>query len=203
MPREKSADVAHEQVTDHRIQRRPGGSLPAQGGDLMLVGGGPVSDRDLGLAYFQMALHGDRQSGQRAMALLQQAERSDGPQADKDLHRALGFLDQMSGNSAAAVREYQAALRADPQDSVATGDLAILEMRAGDIQEAVTRLQQVSESDPGETAAGMDLAVIECARGNPQVAIQALQRLLEFSPDDGKARQMLTTIKNKPQTCGH
>jgi Flp pilus assembly protein TadD len=202
MPREKSADVAHEQVTDHRIQRRPGGLLAAQGGELMVVGGGPVSDRDLGLAYFQIALHGDRQSGQRAMMLLQQYERKSGEQVDPDLHRALGFLEQMSGDGGAAMREYQAALRADPQDSVAAGDLAILETHVGDTRGAVSRLQQVSVSDPGEIAAGMDLAVIECARGNPQLAVKALQRLLEFSPDDEKARSMLTAVENKA-TCGH
>jgi Flp pilus assembly protein TadD len=196
MPREKSVDVAHEQVTDHRIQRRPGLSLPSQSGELTVVGGGPVSDRDLGLAYFQRAIHGDRQSGQRAMTLLQQYERRGGDEGDPDLHRALGFLEQMSGDRAAATREYQAALRADPQDSVAAGDLAILETQSGRARDAVTRLQQVSQIDPGETTAAMDLAMIECATGNPQLAVKALQRLLEFSPDDGKARHLL-------ETCGH
>ncbi len=203
MPREKTADVAHEQVTDHRIQRRPGLALTPLSGDLTAVGGGPVSGRDLGLAYFQFALHGDRQSGQRAMTLLQQYERRGAKEPDPDLHRALGFLYQLSGDGAAAMREYQGALRADPQDSVAAGDLAILEMHTGDTQSAVGRLRQVSEKDPGETAASMDLAVIECGMGNPQLAIKALQHLLEFSPDDGKARQMLEVITGKPESCGH
>jgi Tetratricopeptide repeat/Doubled CXXCH motif (Paired_CXXCH_1)/Cytochrome c554 and c-prime len=203
MPREKSVDVAHEQVTDHRIQRRPGLSLPSQGGNLTVVGGGRVSDRDLGLAYFQLAVRGDRQSGQRAMTLLQQYEQRDGQEGDPDLHRALGFLDQMSGDRAAATREYQAALRAEPQDSVAAGDLAILETQTGHTQDAVTRLQQVSKNDPGETTAVMDLAMIECSIGNPQLAVKALQRLLDFSPDDKKARQMLTAIQDNSETCKH
>jgi predicted CXXCH cytochrome family protein len=203
MPREKTADVAHEQVTDHRIQRRPGLSPAPYGADLTVVGGGQVSDRDLGLAYFQFALHGDRQSGQRAMALLQQDERRGGEEADPDLHRALGFLEQVAGDRSAAMLEYQAALRADPRDSVAAGDLAILETRSGDTQDAVDRLQQVSASDPGETAAGIDLATIECALGSPQIAIKVLQRLLEFSPDDQKARSMLGAIESKPGSCGH
>jgi len=203
MPREKAADVAHEQVTDHRIQRGPGLSLAPQTGELTAVGGGPVSDRDLGLAYFQLAARGDRQSGQRGMALLQQYEGHAGEQADPDLHRALGFLDQMSGNRVAAMREYQAALRANPKDSVAAGDLAILQAGNGDTQGAVTRLQQVSESDPGETAASRDLATIECGIGNPQLAVKALQHLLDFSPDDRKARQLLTAIQNRTETCGH
>jgi hypothetical protein len=197
MPREKTADVAHEQLTDHRIQRGPGLSQAEKTNELTAVGGSAVSDRDLGLAYFQLALQGDRQSGQKAMALLQQYERHSGDSVDPDLHRALGFLDQMSGDRSSAMREYEAALHADPQDSVANGDLAILELHAGDTQSAITRLQKASENDPGETTAAMDLALVACATGNIPLATKSLQRLLEFSPDDRKARQLLST------KCGH
>ena len=203
MPREKSGDVAHEQVTDHRIQRRPSKQVPEGATDLTLVGGGTASDRDLGLAYFQFAKHGDPQSGRKAMALLQQAERNSDTHADPDLHRALGFLAHLSGDALTATLEYQAALRTDPQDSIAAGDLAILDARAGDPKSAVVLLGQVSQNDPGETAASMDLAMIECAIGNPQGATMALHHLLEFSPDDQKARRMLAAIESKANTCGH
>ena len=205
MPREKTGDVAHEQVTDHRIQRRPVSS-PSQTPrtvDLTLVGGGQASDRDLGLAYFQLAKHGDQQSGHRAMLLLQQAERRGSEQADPDLHTALGVMAHLAGDRQMAIHEYQAALRANPADSVPAGDLAILEARAGDTKDAVTRLEGVSENDPGETTASMDLAMVECAIGNPQTATLALQHLLEFSPDDGKARQLLAAIESKRETCKH
>lgn len=204
MPREKTGDVAHEQLTDHRIQRRPESStqIPQLTADLTIVGGGNASDRDLGLAYFQLAKHGDQASGQRAISLLQQAEHREGEQPDADLHTALGFMAHLAGDHAMAMREYQAALRANPADSAAAGDLAILEARAGDTRSAVTRLESVSENDPGETTASMDLAVIDCAIGHAKAASQALQRLLEFSPDDGKARQLLATIESKPETCG-
>jgi Flp pilus assembly protein TadD len=205
MPREKSADVAHEQLTDHRIQIRAMLSLD-QGahrtGDLTAVGGGPVSDRELGLAYFQFAEHGDVQAGHRAMQLLEQAERRSDEQADPDLHTALGFMEQLSGDRQAAMREYQAALRANPSDSVAAGDLAILQARAGDAKDAVAGLQWVSDHDPADTSASMDLAMIECAIGNPRAAITALQHLLEFSPDDAKARQALAAIESERQHCG-
>jgi predicted CXXCH cytochrome family protein len=206
MPREKTGDVAHEQVTDHRIQRRSPLSLKpifVPPGDLTVIGGGATNDRELGLAYFQLAIQGDEQSGHRAMSLLQQAERRGSEQADPDIHRALGFLEQLSGDRAMAMREYQAALRADPVDSVAAGDLAILQARDGDIKDAVTGLQSVSKNDPAATAASMDLAVIECAIGDPQAATMALRHLLEFSPDDGKARQELAAIESKRQPCGH
>jgi Flp pilus assembly protein TadD len=205
MPREKTGDVAHEQVTDHRIQRRPMPSLEngaANTGDLTVVGGGPASDRELGLAYFQFAERGDVQAGHRAMQLLELAERRGGEQTDPDLHTALGFMEQLSGDRQAAMREYQAALRANPANSVAAGDLAILQARAGDLKNAVTGLQWVSEHDPADTSASMDLAMIECAIGDPPAAITALHHLLEFSPDDGKARQALAAIESKTERCG-
>jgi predicted CXXCH cytochrome family protein len=206
MPREKTGDVAHEQVTDHRIQRRPRSpsrNVAAATGDLTLVGGGRATDRELGLAYFQLAKHGDQQSGQRAMTLLQQAERRDGEQPDPDVHSAIGFLAHLAGDRELAMREYQAALRENPADSIAAGDLAVLQARAGDTKDAITWLEGVSRNDPGETVASMDLAMIECAMGDPQAASMALQHLLEFSPDDGKARQMLAAIKSKPESCKH
>ena len=205
MPREKSGDVAHEQVTDHRIQRRPTILLDqaaAHTGDLTVVGGGSASDRALGLAYFQFAQGGDEQAGRRAMQLLQQAERRGGEEGDPDLHTALGFMDQVAGDRQAAVREYQAALRANPADSVAVGDLAILQARAGDPKAAIAGLRWVSEHDPGDTSASLDLALIECAIGDPRTAKAVLEHLLEFSPDDGKARQALASIESKPEHCG-
>jgi predicted CXXCH cytochrome family protein len=205
MPREKTGDVAHEQVTDHRIQRRPMLALDQAGahaGDLTVVGGGAASDRALGLAYFQFAQHGDVQAGHKAMQLLRRAEHNGEAQADPDLHTALGFMEQLSGDRQAAMREYQAALRANPADSVAAGDLAILQARGGDVSSAVTGLHWVSENDPGDTSASMDLAMIECALGDAQAATVALQHLLEFSPDDGKARQVLAAIESKRERCG-
>jgi Flp pilus assembly protein TadD len=166
------------------------------------VGGGPVSDRELGLAYFQLALHGDEHAAHRAMQLLEQVEHRGGDERDADLHTALGFMNQLSGESQTAMLEYQAALRAAPSDSVAAGDLAILEARAGDTKNAVAGLRWVSEQDPGDTSASLDLATIECAIGDPQAAIAALQHLLEFSPDDGRARTALAAIESKLERCG-
>jgi Flp pilus assembly protein TadD len=204
MPREKTEDVAHEQVTDHRIQRRPKLSLDQVAphtDDLTVVGGGPATDRELGLAYFQLAERGDVQAGHRSMQLLQLAERRGGEQPDPELHTALGLMEQLSGDRQAAMREYQAALHANPADSVAAGDLAILQARAGDVKDAVAGLQWVAEHDPADTSASIDLAMIECAMGDSQTAKAALQHLLQFSPDDAKARQALAAIESE-QRCG-
>jgi Flp pilus assembly protein TadD len=202
MPREKSSDVAHEQVTDHRIQRLPANGPRASGGELTVVGGATASDRDLGLAYFQLAERGSQDAGQRAKSLLEQAQHHGQGEADPDLHTALGVLDQISGDVAGATHEYQAALTANPADSVAAGDLAILQARSGDVQGAIRGLTWVTTHDPGDTGAARDLAMIECAVGDSQGAIKALQRLLEFSPDDQKARAQLAALQTNPNHCG-
>ena len=210
MPREPTEDIAHEQVTDHRIQIPTPGALRSEGAPalqppsskLVPIDGAPSTPRDLGLAYAQMAEHGNRRAGERAMQLLQQAEHEGGAAAhDPDLHTELGFLDQMSGDLNAAAEEYEIALRALPADGTAAGDLAVLDAHAGKVTTAVDLWRTAFQENPGVTAAGIDLAVGECALGNPQAAIAALHRVLSFSPDDGKARQLLNAIAGGIQYC--
>jgi hypothetical protein len=71
MARPPSNDIAHEQVTDHWIKKTVSQErLPlATSGDLEVVGGTRAGDRDLGLAYAQMAARGDRQSGHSAPSI--------------------------------------------------------------------------------------------------------------------------------------
>jgi tetratricopeptide (TPR) repeat protein len=135
------------------------------------------------------------------MLLLEHAEHSN-TRTDADLHTSLGFLEQISGNTQAALHEYQEALKADPMDSVAEGDLALLEARSGHVQNAIPLWQSVSQNDPAESAASLNLAVVQCALGHTEAATQALTRLLKFSPDDQKARKMLISISSGTQQCG-
>ena len=117
MARPPSNDIAHEQVTDHWIKKRINNArLPlASSGDLEPIGGMVADDRDLGLAYAQMAARGNQAAGERAVTLLERAEHSEsGARRDHELHAQLGFLKQMNGQAAAAVEEYQRALRPTP-----------------------------------------------------------------------------------------
>jgi predicted CXXCH cytochrome family protein len=205
MPRQKTEDVAHEQVTDHRIQRQPVPGIENTGQtsrELTGVDEVPISDRDLGLAYAQLAEHGNQEAGRRAMLLLERAEGGSNQSSDADLHTSLGFLKQVSGDSKGAAHEYQAALLADPSNSVAAGNLGILDARSGDVKEAILLWQAVTKNDPAENAASFDLALAECAIGEPKAAAQVLRRFLEFSPDDQRARQMMMTIANGSHPCG-
>jgi len=204
MARPPSNDIAHEQVTDHWIKKRISNArLPlATTGDLQAVGGIVADDRDLGLAYAQMASRGNQAAGERAMALLERAEHSEsGARRDHELHAQLGFLDQMSERSAAAVEEYQMALEADPNSSLAAGDLALLKAGQHQYADASRLWKAVFDHDPAQLRAGMNLAVVECGLGERAAALATLDRLLEFAPDNQKAKALALRIRAGGQEC--
>jgi predicted CXXCH cytochrome family protein len=204
----KSEDIAHEQITDHFIQKRPATNLPAAdifGQDLVPIGGQLSSDRDLGLAYAQAVIKGDQQAVEKAKDLLQRAEKEEqtegGSAEDADLHANLGFVDLLSNETPAASREYETALAADPDNSSAAADLAVIKARAHQMPQAIELWRIVAQNDPGHTAAGYDLALGECMSGNAHAAMDALNRVIAFSPDDAKARKLLLELQSRPGLC--
>jgi len=204
MARAASSDIAHEQVTDHFIRKLPPEMLSRNVGSGVLqgVGGSPASDRGLGLAYAQMAAHGDRDAMNRALALLSRAEKEAGGAAnDAELHSRLGFVEQVSGKTQAAADEYEQALKANPYDSLALGDLALIRAAQRQYGEAERLLKAAFDHDPVQIGAGMNLAMIECETGNRPGALEALTRVLQFAPDDGKARGLMTAIQSGKQSC--
>jgi Tfp pilus assembly protein PilF len=210
MPRSASEDIAHEQVTDHRIQIAnkithippPAAEHASRSGALVRIGDEKATDRELGLAYAQMAQHGDRASGEMALTLLRKAEAVEPATAkDAELHTELGFLEQRSGDIHAADREYRAALAADPDDSTARGDLAILFADTGDYATAVRLWQRVFDADPAQAAAGYNLALGQCRLGQKDDAETTLKRLLRFAPDDQRARALAAAFAGGTRHC--
>jgi tetratricopeptide (TPR) repeat protein len=205
MPRSKSDDIAHEQVTDHRIQvpGRAATAAAVHSTILMPIGKEEASERELGLAYAQMAQRGDRASGETALALLRKAEAlAASTVKDAELHTELGFLDQQAGDIHAADREYRAALAADPDDGTARGDMAVLFAETGDYATAVRLWQRVFEADPAQTAAGYNLALGQCRLGRKDDAEATLKRLLSFAPDNQRARSLAQALESGRQSCG-
>jgi predicted CXXCH cytochrome family protein len=205
MARPPSNDIAHEQVTDHWIRKSVSQErLPlATTGELVVVGGFPSGDRDLGLAYAQVAARGDRQAGQRAEELLLRAEKeAGGAPLDHELHAQLGFLEQLSGRKGPAGEEYKLALQADSGDSLAAGNLALIEAEQHHAGEAARLWDSVFRRDPVQLGAGLNLAVVECGVGERNAAIETLARLLIFAPDNGRGRTMLEAIRSGRQSCG-
>ena len=202
MPREETEDIAHEQVTDHRIQiaSKPFASVSPEA--LVPIGDVHPDARDEGLAWAQLALRGDRAAGERAMRLLRDAETSDPAQeSDADLHMELGFLEQMKGNRNQAKAEYQKALHADPLNETAAGDLAVLDAQSGDYAAALLLWQSVFQHNPGASAAGIDLAVAQCRTQREDAAARTLRRVLLFSPDNQAARKFSLALESGGQKC--
>jgi hypothetical protein len=216
MPRSASEDIAHEQVTDHRIQipgsptlqTVAGSTHGEKGGELTPIGNETPGARELGLAYAQFGERGDRASGELALSLLRNAEALDAATAqgaaaaqDAELHTQLGFLEQTSGNIAAADREYRAALKADAGNGAARGNLAVLFAKTGDYATAVKLWQRVFVDDPAQTAAGYNLALGQCRLGMKGEAQATLIRLLQFAPDNQQARTLAASIAGGSQAC--
>ena len=203
MARSTTTDIAHEQVTDHRIQRYlPAQSASTPSDTLVALNEARVSDRDMGLAYAQLATHGDEHAARQAYKLLRAAEEaSAGAPSDHELHMQLGFLEQLMGQTEAAQREYESALKANPLDSVAEGNLALIDARNHNYAAAVRLWQSAFDHDPAQVAAGMNLAEVECGLGQRDAVLAALARVLLFSPDDQHARSMQAGIRSGAMAC--
>ena len=186
MPSRNTADISHEQVTDHDIERlpapdTPGGRPWVNGEALVPVGRVTVGDRETGLAYAQRAQKGDRKAAVQALHLLQHAETAGAD--DLQVHVNLGFLEQVAGNVAEARREYALALREDPFNAPALVNRAVLDASAGDLAEAVRLLDRLVQADPSQTLAGLDLLKLECRAGEVDRAKALVERLQAINPD--------------------
>ena len=203
MARSSTTDIAHEQVTDHNIQRHPPVQTAAPRSDtLVALNEAHVSDRDLGLAYAQLATHGNEQAAQHAYSLLSAAEKQDAHSAtDQELHTQLGFLNQLMGQKQDAQQEYEAALKASPMDAVAEGNLALIDAQNHDYTAAIHLWQSAFSHDPTQLAAGVNLAEVACGLGRKEDALAALARVLLFSPDHQRARAMQKSIESGAMPC--
>jgi hypothetical protein len=202
MPARPTTDISHEQAVDHDIERYPSPPVATDlkaGETLLPVGGWRASDRELGMAYAQMAARGDRQAGERALTLLTQAEAAGA--SDAAMHAQLGFLRQMSGDRDQARSEYLAALRQNPYEPSPLANLAVIDATTGKVPEALDLLNRLIAADPTQTAAGLNLAFIDCRLGQPDKARATLSTLARYNPDDPSLRTLRETGNYGGQHC--
>ena len=211
MPANLSADVAHTQVTDHRIPRRPnsGPALENAAGQsssslprLVPFPDSPAAEgdvRDLALAWASMADTGDAAVLKHAEQLLRQslAQSPD----DAAVLSSLAYLLQKRGAVNDAREFYRRALAQDPSLLDAATNLGVIEANSGHLREAVTLWEGAFERAPGRSSIGMNLAHAFCAAGQFDHARDFTLRVLQFNPDLDAAKRMLRGLNAAPSAC--
>ena len=212
MPANLSVDVAHTEVTDHRIPRRPAvgpavGGLPAPMLPPMprLVSfPASVADhedlRDKALAWEAMAESGNEAAAKPAEQLLRKAL-IESPN-DPSLLAAMGYVEQMHGHLSDSRELYQRALARDPTLVDAATNLGVLEANHGNLRAAVVLWEGAFQRGPGKSSVGMNLARALCGTGQIDKARDTTQRVLQFNPDLGVAKKLLSGLNATPPKCG-
>jgi len=209
MPASLSTDVAHTEVTDHRISARPqiAANLLEDTQDRpsppRLVPFPPtqrVESRDLALAWQSLAESGVPGAQQHAQdALLSAIKQSPD---DSALLSALAYGAQQRKAAGEARELYQKALKIDPTLIDAAVNLGVIEAQQGHLLDALRLWQDAFDRAPDRSSIGMNIARADCATGDFAAAKAAVSRLLEFNPDFGPARKIIRELEGYPPRCG-
>jgi len=212
MPANLSSDVAHTEVTDHRIPRRPNSgpalenAIAPQSSPLPRLVPFPVSpvtehdDRDLALAWATMTDSGDAAVLKQAEQLLRKAVQQS--PNDPAVLSSLAYVEQKRGATQDARENYRRALALDPNLLDAATNLGVIEANSGHLREAVTLWEAAFARAPGRSGIGMNLARTFCAAGQLDDARKSTLRVLQFNPDLDSAKRLLNGLNATPPKCG-
>jgi Flp pilus assembly protein TadD len=207
MPASLSSDVAHTEVTDHRILRIPANETAAPSDSSALPDLVPFpqssrteqSGRELALAWQSLVDSGMTMAQPKADRLIQAALRLS-PQ-DPALLSALGYSVQKRGDYTEARALYKSALQNDPEAIDAATNLGVLEATQGHPQQAIQLWQDAFERAPGRSQIGMNLARLFCQTEQFESARNSVLRVLRFNPDLESAKMMLSALNAHPPRC--
>jgi hypothetical protein len=209
MPAAASTDVAHTQVTDHRIPRHAESLALSPDANPLPVTQRliPFPDsaeaehdvRDLALAWQSLANGGMEAAEPHAEALLRSAV-AEFPN-DPDLLSALAYVEQRHGLTAPARELYRRALAVNPDLIDAATDLGVIEAQTGHLREAVELWQGAFQRAPGRSSVGMNLVAAFCESRQFDQARGVALRVLEFNPDMAAAKRALQSLNRTPPGC--
>lgn len=208
MPASPSADVAHTQVTDHRIPKRPQISPqlledpPTSASLPRLVGfpdNGAADVRETALAWTSLLETGMTDAAAEARNQLARAVKRS-PE-DPALLSALGYMEQKRGHADQAADLYRRALKIDPGLIDAETNLGVIEAHRGNITAALQLWEPAYQSAPDRSSIGMNIARAYCEAGKISQAQKYILRVLEFNPDLGSAKDMLRGLNREPANC--
>ena len=210
MPSSLSTDVAHTEVTDHRILSRPPispqllqdvdtqPSLPR----LVRFPDSPKTDedvRDFALAWESLVDGGMAPAAAETERLLRSAlEKSPN---DPALLSALGYNVQKKGDLDHAHELYEKALAIDPTLIDAATNLGVIEATRGHLREAVKLWEDAFRRAPGQSRIGMNIARVLCDAGQRSSARDYVLRVLEFNPDLPEAKNLLQHLSGSVPKC--
>jgi predicted CXXCH cytochrome family protein len=210
MPASASSDIAHTEVTDHRILKRPqvaAGLLQDAGSNSSVPTLIPFpasktdSDpRDLALAWESLVESGMTMAEPQARSLLEKALKQSPD--DPALLSALGYIEQKHRATENARVLYHKALAIDPNLADAATNLAVIEARSGNLGSAIELWQPAFERAPARSSIGLNLVRAYCDEGNLDEARKYTLRVLEFNPDLARARQIQRSLSGVPATWG-
>lgn len=212
MPADPSTDIAHTEVTDHRIPRRPTTTPPPEIAPANSLSSVPrlvpfpasaAADHDLrdkALAWETLAEAGNEAAAKPAEQLLRQAL-AESPN-DPALLSALGYIEQRRGHTNDSRELYQRALARDPNLIDAATNLGVLEAKSGHMNDAIVLWQSAFQRAPGRSSIGMNLARAFCSAGQTDKARDTTLRVLEFNPDLDAAKHLLHDLNQSPSKCG-
>ncbi|HZR57752.1 MAG TPA: tetratricopeptide repeat protein [Terriglobales bacterium] len=207
MPSSLSTDVAHTEVTDHRILRRPliSPQLLQDAKTMPQLVPFPDSQknngnvRDLALAWQSLVNGGITAAAPEAERLLHSAlEKSPN---DPALLSALGFSAQKKGDIARARALYEKALAVDPSSIDAATNLGVIEANSGHLREAIKLWQDAFSRAPGQSRIGMNIARVFCEARQDNKARDYVLRVLEFNPDLPEAKTLLQRLSDDSPKC--
>ena len=211
MPASASSDVAHTEVTDHRILRRPqiepqllqdsaGHSAVPRLIPFVASSKLESDPRDLALAWESLVESGMTIAEPEAQEMLSKALKQSPD--DPALLSALGYIEQKHGANDRAEVLYRKALTIDPDLVDASTNLAVIEARGGNLNGAIALWQKAFALAPARANIGLNLARAYCDEGKNAQARSVTQRVLDFNPDFASAKQMLRYLDEVPAKCG-
>jgi len=209
MPSSLSTDVAHTEVTDHRVRRRPEFAAQllqdrsTQPNFPRLVPFPSLKNdddvRDLALAWESLVNSGMTAAAAETEGLLRSAvEQSPN---DPVLLSALGYSAQRTGDLGRARELYEKALAVDPTLIDAATNLGAIEANHGQPRKALKLWQDAFQRAPGQSRIGMNIALLFCGSSQPDNARDYVLRVLEFNPDLPEAKSLLQRLNNGLSKC--
>src|SRR5690349_4255767 len=102
-------------------------------------------------------------------------------------HFMLGYQAELAQNSEQALREYQAALKADPSALSVRARLATLHFSLGDMPNALRYAEEVADGRADDAKMLTHMAGIMAQAGKSDKALSVLDRAIELDPESGEA----------------